>query len=319
MKMRRINADKPHLWKADIAASVDRFNRWFMDFAPVAFRSTRVETTEQVKRALLATDDLRALNAATLKANPGALPTLRMCTAPPLAVDRLVGLAGASKNLVGRMEKGKLPTKRASANLDAELTKICNILTRLLDCDIFPWLNYHEGPTDHERERASTIVADRLCSAVVNPIVRNAQEQRQLALIGDYLDRIGYRKQSHPSDKTLTDMEPGTYTFRLNVPVGKTHRVNIPIDVVIQPKKLRKDRLPILVEAKSAGDFTNTNKRRKEEATKIHQLQATYGETVTFVLFLCGYFGSDYLGYEAAEGIDWVWEHRIDDLRKLGL
>jgi hypothetical protein len=89
--------------------------------------------------------------------------------------------------------------------------------------------------------------------------------------------------------------------------------------IVIQPKKPRKDRLPVLIEAKSAGDFTNTNKRRKEEATKIHQLQATYGASVTFVLFLCGYFGSDYLGYEAAEGIDWVWEHRIDDLAKLGL
>ena len=95
--------------------------------------------------------------------------------------------------------------------------------------------------------------------------------------------------------------------------------MNIPVDVVIQPTKLRKDHLPILIEAKSAGDFTNTNKRRKEEATKIHQLQATYGENVPFVLFLCGYFGSDYLGYEAAEGIDWIWEHRIDDLVKLGL
>ncbi len=88
---------------------------------------------------------------------------------------------------------------------------------------------------------------------------------------------------------------------------------------MIQPARLRKDRLPILVEAKSAGDFTNTNKRRKEEATKIHQLQATYGPTIVFVLFLCGYFGSDYLGYEAAEGLDWVWEHRIDDFAKLGL
>lgn len=63
----------------------------------------------------------------------------------------------------------------------------------------------------------------------------------------------------------------------------------------------------------------NTNKRRKEEATKIRQLQATYGATVSLVLFLCGYFGSDYLGYEAAEGLDWVWEHRIDDLLTLGL
>ena len=283
MKTGRINADKPHLWKADIAASVDRFNQWFMRFAPEAFRSTRVKTTEHVKRALLATSDLRALNAATLKASPGVLPTLRMCTAPPLAVDRLVGLACASKNLVGRMERGKLPAKMAAADLDAELTKICGILSQLLDRDIFPWLHNRGDPTDHERDRASTIIADRLCSAVANPIVRNAQEQRQLALIGDYLDQLGYRKQPHPSDKPLTDMEPGTYTFRLNVPVGKTHRVNIPIDAVIQPKKLRKDRLPILIEAKSAGDFTNTNKRRKEEATKIHQLQATYGEAVTFV------------------------------------
>jgi hypothetical protein len=319
MRTRRINADKPHLWKADIAASVDRFNEWFMDFAPGAFRSTRVQTTEHVKAALVATNDLRTLNPATLKANPAALPTLRMCTAPPLAVDRLVGLADTKKTLIARMEKGKLPTKMPMAELDAELIKVCRILSRLLDRDIFPWLDNSKGPTDHERDRASTIVADRLCSAVANPIVRNAQEQRQLALIGDYLDGHGYRKQPHPSDKPLTDMEPGTYTFRMNVPVGKAHRVNIPIDVVIQPKKLRKDRLPILIEAKSAGDFTNTNKRRKEEATKIHQLQATYGETVAFVLFLCGYFGSDYLGYEAAEGIDWVWEHRIDDLEKLGL
>jgi hypothetical protein len=319
MTTRRINADKPHLWKADIAASVDQFNQWFMRFAPEAFRSTRVETTEHVKAALVATKDLRTLNAATLKANPGALPTLRMCTAPPLAVDRLIGLAAASKNLVGRMENGKLPTKMQAAVLDAELTKLCRILSQLLDRDIFPWLDNRTAPTDHERDRASTIVADRLCSAVANPIVRNAQEQRQLALIGDYLDKRGYRKKPHPAGKPLTEMEPATYSFRMNLGVGKTVKVNIPVDVVIQPKKLRKDRLPVLIEAKSAGDFTNTNKRRKEEATKVHQLQATYGESVRYVLFLCGYFGSDYLGYEAAEGIDWVWEHRIDDLAKLGL
>lgn len=203
MRTRRINADKPHLWKSDIAASVDRFNQWFMDFAPEAFRSTRVKTTEHVKAALVATNDLGMLNAATLKANPGALPTLRMCTAPPLAVDRLVGLADASKNLVGRMEKGKLPAKMSAADLDAELTKVCHILSRLLDRDIFPWLDNRKAPTDHERDRASTIVADRLCSAVANPIVRNAQEQRQLDLIGEYLDQRGYRKQGHPSGKPL--------------------------------------------------------------------------------------------------------------------
>jgi hypothetical protein len=73
------------------------------------------------------------------------------------------------------------------------------------------------------------------------------------------------------------------------------------------------------IEAKSAGDFTNTNKRRKEEAQKMNQLRDTYGENVRYLLFLCGYFDSGYLGYEAAEGIDWVWEHRIEDLEEFGV
>jgi hypothetical protein len=289
---RRINADKPHLWKTDIAASVDQFNQWFMRFAPEAFRSTRVKTTEHVKAALVATRDLRSIDAATLRANPAALPTLRMCTAPPLAVDRLVGLASASKAFIGSMEEGKLAARMKAELIDENLSKVCAVLTKLLDRDIFPWLDAAKNPTDHERDRASTIVADRLCSAVANPIVRNAQEQRQLKLVGDWLDARGYRKQRHPSEKPLTAMEAGTYTFRMNLEVGKVLKVNIPVDVVIQSKKPRKDRLPVLIEAKSAGDFTNTNKRRKEEATKIHQLQAAYGATVPFVLFLCGYFGA---------------------------
>lgn len=290
-----------------------------MRFAPQAFRSTRVQTTERVKAALLASNDLRNLSPDMLKVSPGALPTLRMCTAPPLAVDRLIGLANANKSLIGSMEEGKLAKRMKPELLAEHLSSVCRVLTKLLDRDIFPWLDAGKDPTDHERDRASTIVADRLCSAVANPIVRNAQEQRQLAMIGAFLDQRGYRKQSHPPGKPITEMERGTYTFRLNLAVGKTVKVNIPVDVVIQRQKPRGDRLPILIEAKSAGDFTNTNKRRKEEATKIHQLQATFGEAVPFVLFLCGYFGSDYLGYEAAEGIDWVWEHRIDDLLKLGL
>lgn len=43
-----VNADKPHLWKSDITASVDQFNQWFMRFAPDAFRSTRVNTSADV-------------------------------------------------------------------------------------------------------------------------------------------------------------------------------------------------------------------------------------------------------------------------------
>ena len=100
---------------------------------------------------------------------------------------------------------------------------------------------------------------------------------------------------------------------------GGTKTVNIPVDAVVMPKTGGTGALPVFFEAKSAGDFTNTNKRRKEEAVKMVQLRSNYGADVQFNLFPCGYFDSGYLGYEAAEGIDWVWEHRIDDLAKFGL
>ena len=49
------------------------------------------------------------------------------------------------------------------------------------------------------------------------------------------------------------------------------------------------------------------------------QLRSNYGNKVRFNLFLCAYFNAGYLGYEAAEGIDWVWEHRIDDMALFGI
>ena len=269
--------------------------------------------------ALLATRDLRGLDPATLRDHPEALATLRMSTAPPLAVDRLIGLAGANKNLVRRMEQGEFPPRMGHEDLDRELAGLCRVLTKLLDHDIFPWLKAKTSPTAHERDRASTIVADRLCNAVANPIIRNAQEKRQLEMIGRFLGKLGYRRKAHPVDTPVTEMAAGTYAFHMNLPVGPSFDVNLPVDVVIQPHAVSRDGLPLLIEAKSAGDFTNTNKRRKEEATKVRQLRETYGSSIRFILFLCGYFDSGYLGYEAAEGIDWVWEHRIEDLLELGL
>ena len=47
-----VNADKPHLWKSDIAQSVDFYNNWFMQFAPQAYRDTRLVTTQQVVNSL---------------------------------------------------------------------------------------------------------------------------------------------------------------------------------------------------------------------------------------------------------------------------
>lgn len=316
-----VNLDKPQGWKADIAQSVDMYNVWFMQFAPKAFRETRIETTKFVEDALIATDNMRNVTPDILRKYPEVLSTLRMSTCPPIAVDRLIGLAGVSPNLVKAMELHKrLPPRGEVANIDAELTKIGVIIEKMADPDIFVWLGRKDMPTEAEQHRAATIVADRLCGAVANPIIRNAQERRQLASIKAWLEARGY-SQAAPATR-FDAMKAGTFSFRMNVPVkleGGVKPINIPIDAVIKPQNEGAERLPIFFEAKSAGDFTNTNKRRKEEAVKMSQLRANYGPETRFNLFLCGYFDSGYLGYEAAEGIDWVWEHRIDDLAKFGL
>lgn len=247
-----------------------------------------------------------------------------MSTCPPIARDRLVGLAGVSKSLVKNMEdidNPRISPRMERTKLIAELQRISEIITKMADPDIFTWLTEKRIPDDMEIMRSSTIVADRLCGAVADPIIRNAQEKRQLSAIASLLEEKGYS----PAEKGVhfDEMLPGTFSFHTNIPVfvvgtqGET--VNIPVDVAIKSIKAKVDDMPLLLEAKSAGDFTNVNKRRKEEAVKMQQLRNTYGNDVSYSLFLCGYFDSGYLGYEAAEGIDWIWEHRISDLKKIGI
>lgn len=316
-----INLDKPHRWKADIAASVDQFNAWFLVFAPKAYRDSRAETTNGVEHALSLSDNLRTIDPDLLREHPRILQALRMACCPPLARDRLIGLAHANRHLVKVMEEqGRLSRKMPAPELAAVLERLAGTIARMIDRDIFPWIETGETPGEQERYRASTIVADRLCGAVSDPIIRNAQERRQLDMIGKYLTAMGYHLKGSSPGKPLRDMEAGTYSVRTNVPVGgESRKINIPIDVVVQPRAPRANRLPVLIEAKSAGDFANVNKRRKEEATKMRQLRETYGPETEYLLFLCGYFDSGYLGYEAAEGIDWIWEHRIEDFEQLGL
>jgi len=320
-----INLDKPHLWKSDISNSVDMYNNWFMEFAPKVFRETRIRTTKEVAETLKSTNNLTNIQPDIFRQNPTIIPTLRMSTCPPIARDRLIGLSGVPKSMIDRMEnEGKLPVRLAGMELDIELKKVADIILKLADSDIFVWLDSPEKvPTDDQIIRAATIIADRLCGAATDPIIRNAQEARQLKIISQWLENRGYRHISIGQRVKFDEMVPGTYTFRLNIPVklSETEKqtVNIPIDVVVMRKTAKPGDIPFLIEAKSAGDFTNVNKRRKEESKKVEQLRRTYGNHLEFVLFLCGYFDSGYLGYEAADGIDWVWEHRVDDFAKFGL
>jgi len=110
------------LWKNDVAASVDLYNTWFMKFAPRTYREKRVEVTKHVETGLLKTGDLEQVTPAVLHAKPAILPMLRMATCPPLARDRLVGLAYADKNVVLCHGRRRLPNPHRCRSWATERT-----------------------------------------------------------------------------------------------------------------------------------------------------------------------------------------------------
>lgn len=127
-----VNADKPQRWKDDIARSVDFYNDWFLRFAPKAYRETRQETTGQVEAALKWTANLKDISPRILRDHPEALQVLRMGTAPPIARDRLIGLARVSRNLVASMEdRGKLPPRMPKEQVERELAAVGAMIARL--------------------------------------------------------------------------------------------------------------------------------------------------------------------------------------------
>ena len=171
-------------------------------------------------------------------------------------------------------ENPRVSPRMNSAQLITELQHISNIIIKMADPDIFTWLPKKRNPDETEIIRSSTIIADRLCGAVADPIIRNAQEKRQLAAISELLQSKGYSLTEN--GRRFNEMTPGSFSFHTNIPVyvagEQGEAVNIPVDVAIMPLSAQPGDMPVLLEAKSAGDFTNVNKRRKEEAVKMQSL-----------------------------------------------
>ena len=194
-------------WTADVAASVDLYNDWFMKFAPKTYREKRIVVTNAAEIGFAETADLTQITPDVLKRKPSILPMLRMATCPPLARDRLMGLAYADRNLISCMELGACPSGMRPALLESNLQRIAAIISRLLDRDMFPWLAANAIPTDVERARAATIIADRMCGAQSDPIIRNAQEERQLKLITEYLIGKGYKLKKGSCPESVMEAE----------------------------------------------------------------------------------------------------------------
>lgn len=299
----------PLKWQPDTDRSVAEYEDWYLAESPGMFALARERAVIEVDEAMHATEDFREFGAERLMARPGALFVARMSVSPPMARDRFVGFSGANKSLVTAMErKGVIPGN--ARRVGVQLQVMCDFLRPLLDAEIFCWLKDNRPPSVSERKKALLVVGERLAAALYLPVLRNGQEARQKELLRAYLEGEGFEESLH----LPFEMKPGTFAFGRNVPVLRADGEprNLPVDCVVSPLD---SELPLVcMELKSAGDYTNVNKRRKEESDKHDALLRTHGEQTVFLLQLFGYFGQAYLGFEAAAGIDWVWDHRLGDL-----
>jgi hypothetical protein len=296
-------------WQPDIDRSVAEYDEWYLAESPTMFADARGRAVAEVAEAMCATDDLRNFNADTLEVRPGLLSVARMCVSPPMARDRFVGFSGANKALVTTMEReGVIPA--SARRLRMQLEVMCDFLRPLLDPGLFGWLEHNRAPSAEERDKALLVIGERVTVATYMPALRNVQEARQKESMRAYLEGEGFEE----SRELPFDMPPGTFGFGRNVSVIRQDGApqNLPVDCVVSP--LEAESPLACVELKSAGDFTNVNKRRKEESDKHDALVRAHGDRAVFLLQLFGYFGHTYLGFEAAAGIDWAWDHRLADL-----
>lgn len=308
-----INIHDQEKWNADIKESVRTYNEWFQSYTPKIYYSVREASAHMIDRFFVDSNNMTELSVGFLQQYPHYLGILRLAAAPPVARDRLKGLSQIQAGtLIKKMEESQ---NWIMSNQQEDLERMLSVISKLLDRELFGWIAENRTPSDKELLKAKAVLTDRMSASRADSIIRNSQEKRQLDILTTFLDGKGYTQVVGLSP--LEQLKAGQYTIHSSLfHTGSGQPVAISIDLSIRSKK---NGQLILLEAKSAGDFVNVNKRRKEEAQKFRQIMEEYGDQVQYLLFLGGYFDERYLQYMSSEGMDWLWEHKQEDLEKLNL
>jgi hypothetical protein len=185
---------------------------------------------------------------------------------------------------------------------------VCAVLSQLLDRELFGWLDQGRPAATTERRFAATLVADRRCEAIGEQILRQAERQRQAGALMRWLDKAGY--QDHPGPPT--ELPRGGY---LVGPVG-VEGINVLgerlVNAVIRPASGAGNGRLVVVKA-----VPRTAASSASGTTSAHAAQLRTNRVVTVLLI--GVADRKFLHQVASAGLDWVWEHRLDDLSLVGL
>lgn len=308
-----MNAGSKDRWESDIVDSSRNMRAWLASVRPTG--ATRPVHELEMMKLIEETDWSNSL-AAVLRDDSRLIKVLRALTRRDIGAEQFSQFIGIGKTRLERLEEGK----QVRGLPDHVFDSSANLLMAEIDDDLALWIFQQRTPTEAEVRKASVVGADRRLRRVFSTQIRYMHEPRQLDVLKEFLRQRGYEEVSDgPLLDPRRDTEAGKFGFRRSVvgTVENGSQLLQSVDVVIKPFGATTDQLPLFIEAKSMSDVVNPNKRQKEEAQKAASLRRRWersDDRVNFILLLGGTVPHRYLTVERDSGLDWFWEHRVEDL-----
>jgi len=305
-----MNSKNPGSWEADRVLAKEEIINWLAQATSTAHSRSIIEAQITESFALLeATGNLTK----SITAKPKILTALRALTRRDIGTSQIATFLGVGTSMFEAIEREEKPVGPIAS-------KVEELLRKELDESLAPWILEGRKPTDAERTRSVIVAADRILRRSTSTELRYKHEPRQLSKLEAFLKSRGLSEvQGTNITNPRRDMKPGTFAFRVNIDGTTVDGVTLKqnVDTLIMPTSKSGSFLPIFLEAKSMTDEVNPNKRQKEEAQKVDNVRRRWQddkEKLNFVLLLGGTVPRRYLEVEAGSGLDWIWEHRVEDL-----
>ena len=308
-----LNSLRPDKWEHDRVIAREQIIDWLATTSSIV--SKRSEVLTQVQGALRILESEKSIEGA-IQRDASVVTVLRALTRRDVGTSQTATFLGVSTTTLENVEN----RKRNPSHLTKPLAEL---LKRELDPELASWIIEGRDAFNDEMMISRIVATDRIIRRAAATALRYEHEPRQLAKLESYLQSRGFQEVA--SDTIVnprTDMPKNSYSFRVNVVGLTTDGVELRqnVDTLIKPASQSSASLPIFVEAKSMTDEVNPNKRQKEEAQKVDAVRRKWQsshEKLNFVLLLGGTVPRRYLEIEAGSGLDWVWEHRVQDLGAL--
>ena len=308
-----MNAKSPEQWEKDRVIAKKEIISWLADAADATDLRIAIEqkTSDTLRRII----GKRSIKQVILD-DSSSLTVLRSLTRRDIGTSQMATFLGVTTNNLESVEAGRKEPDHIAD--DAE-----EILMKELDQTISTWIVDGLTPSEEEFKRTLWIASDRILRRSTSTDLRYRHEPRQLEKLERFLQDEGYSPiESNSIKDPRKGMPKGTYAFRVGIE-GRTSdglALMQTVDALIKPFSVSENLLPIFLEAKSMTDEVNPNKRQKEEAQKVESARRrwqTDSERLNFILLIGGTVPKRYLQVEAGSDLDWIWEHRVEDLNLL--